>query len=124
MKFLNFIKKDQLASAPLVVSLDDLLSKYSLQTATLKNNDPSASKTSVRLSIATHKGTYAQQLAEKLIAENGTATYHKKVKGVYIINCLHCDISIRQNEFKDYLKEVYQLAEKHQGSLQDWEFIS
>ena len=78
----------------------------------------------MRLSIAAHKGRYAQQLAEKLIAENGTATYHKKVKGVYIIHCLHCDISIRQNEFKDYLKEVYQMAEKYQGSLQDWEFIS
>src|SRR5690606_41668959 len=108
----------------LLILLNDLLSIYFLQTVTLKNNDPFASKTSVRLSIATHKVTYAQQLVEKLIAANGTATYHKKVKGVYIINCLHHDISINQNEFEDYLKEVYQLAEKYQGSLQDWEFIS
>ena len=90
----------------------------------LKNNDPSVSKTSVELSIATHKAAYAQELAEKLIAENGTATYHKKVKDVYIINCLNSDISIKPNDFKDYLKEMHQLAEKYQGNLQDWEFIS
>lgn len=123
MKFLNFSKKDHLASTSLTVSLDDLLSKYSVQMETLKNNDPSVSKTSVELSIATHKGEYAQELAEKLIAENGTATYHKKDKGVYIINCLHSDISIKQNDFKDYLKETHQLAEKYQGNLQDWNFV-
>ena len=115
MNFLNFWRRKEANHRIQDVSFEQILQKVA--TGALEK------KPTLKLKILSNQASLAQQLAEKLVDNAGTATYGKTEVGHYAIDCTYPDIDLQEVSIKECLNQVHQMAIEHESTLQDCELV-
>lgn len=123
MNFLNFWRRKEANHRIQDVSFEQILQKVATAIKNFKSEGALEKKPTLKLKILSNQASLAQQLAEKLVDNAGTATYGKTEVGHYAIDCTYPDIDLQEVSIKECLNQVHQMAIEHESILQDCELV-
>lgn len=123
MNLLNFRTRKEANHRTQQVPFEQILQKAITAIKNFKSEGALEKKPTLKLKILSNQAALAQQLAEKLVDNAGTATYGKTEVGHYTIDCTYPDIDLHNVSIEECLNQVHQMAIEHESTLQDCELV-